>query len=90
MPRSEEPAFPTPDTYHASGQVQYGAPGLSVRELFTLHAMAALRKDLNITRYAVAYEAVRLADETLAMLARTPDPALQPNPTSPAPPAETE
>jgi len=90
MPRSSDPAFVIPDVLMPNGNFQWGNPGMTLRELFTLHAMAALRKDLNVTRYAVAYEAVRLADETLAMLARTPDPALQPNPTPPAPPAETE
>ena len=36
------PAFPLPDTYHPSGQVQYGEPGLTKREYIAIEAMAAL------------------------------------------------
>lgn len=28
------PAFPQPDTYHESGQIEYGSPGMTLRDYF--------------------------------------------------------
>ena len=36
------PAFPTPDTYHPSGQVQHGCYGMSLRDWFAGHALAGM------------------------------------------------
>jgi hypothetical protein len=33
-PNDGGPAFPCPDTYHPSGQIQYGPTGMSLRDWF--------------------------------------------------------
>lgn len=40
------PALPQPDTYHTNGQVQYGAPGMTLRDYFAAKIMAA-----SVSRY---------------------------------------
>ena len=36
------PAFPQPDVYHPSGQIQYGTPGMSLRDWFAGQALAGM------------------------------------------------
>ena len=36
------PAFPTPDTHHPDGQIQYGTNGMSLRDWFAGQALAGL------------------------------------------------
>ena len=94
MPRSDDPAFPLPTVELPNGRgFEWGTPGMTLRELFTLVAMGghcANPHFANISAEIIAHASVHQADAALAMLSRTPDPALQPNPTPPAPPAETE
>lgn len=35
-------AFPSPDTYHPNGQVEYGAPGMTLRDYFAGQALAII------------------------------------------------
>jgi hypothetical protein len=32
-------AFPSPDVYHPNGQIEYGAPGMLLRDYFAAHAL---------------------------------------------------
>jgi len=41
-PNDGGPAFPTPDTYHANGQVEYGNCGMSLRDWFAGKACQAM------------------------------------------------
>ena len=36
------PAFPTPDTHHPDGQIQYGANGMSLRDWFAGQALVGM------------------------------------------------
>ena len=36
------PAFPVPDTYHPNGQVEYGKPGMTLRDWFAGQALVGL------------------------------------------------
>jgi hypothetical protein len=36
------PAFPTPDTVHANGQVQYGTFGMTLRDFFAGQALTSI------------------------------------------------
>ena len=42
MSESIPMAFPQPDTYHAGGQVEYGNPGMSLRDWFAGQALIAI------------------------------------------------
>lgn len=94
MRRATDPAFPLPTVVAPDGRVyEYGTSGMTLRELFTLVAMGghcANPHFANISAEIIAHASVHQADAALAALASTPDPSLQPNPTPPAPPAETE
>ena len=55
----EMPAFPTPDTLHPSGQIEYGMPGLTKREYIAIEAMKGiLAGDHPITHAANCMELI--------------------------------
>ena len=65
------PAFPVADSHHASGQVQYGSNGMTLRDYFAGQALAGLwanpREDYaGTTREDKAVESYRQADAMLA------------------------
>jgi len=38
------PAFPQPDVYHANGEIQFGTPGMTLRDYFAAKAMQGFNK----------------------------------------------
>ena len=77
---SKEPenpnAFPSPDTYHPNGQVEYGAPGMSLRDWFAGQALAGLLADSNTsgTYKEFADYAYQYADVMLRARQKSPSP----------------
>ncbi len=39
MSKLKESAFPTPDVYHANGQIEYGETGITIRDYFAAKAL---------------------------------------------------
>lgn len=60
-------AFPQPDTHHANGQVQYGSPGMTLRDYFAAKAMrnAVITDTHDATLAASARLYYRMADAML-------------------------
>lgn len=71
MNNAIEPAYPIQDTYHPNGQVEYGRPGLTKRELLAAMALQGMLANTDNSGRAEAYakDAVAQADALLAALA---------------------
>jgi hypothetical protein len=56
------PAFPQPDIYHGDGQIEFGTPGMTLRDWF---ASTALEEDIiaHIVYYADSTEFSRTREE---------------------------
>ena len=65
------PAFPVPDSHHASGQVQYGFNGMSLRAYFAGQALNGMLSNSNlkaVSNVVIAECATEYADAMIAEL----------------------
>jgi hypothetical protein len=63
------PAFPQPDTYLANGQVEYGSPGMSLRDWFAGQTLSdclfnATPADIARNAYAIADAMIKYRKES--------------------------
>lgn len=74
QPNDGGPAFPTPDVYHPNNEVEYGQPGMSLRDWFAGQALAGLCADSNLGGKAALFAgfSYELADAMLAARNRKP------------------
>src|SRR5678816_2682208 len=64
--RMSEQAFPTADTVHPNGQVQYGSNGMTLRDYAAFKVLPAMYTDRNWSDYGqLAENAYKLADAML-------------------------
>jgi len=59
-------AFPQPDVYHANGEVEYGSPGMTLRDYFAAKTIPQIYPNNNFDYTQVAATAYAIADAMLA------------------------